>query len=77
MMNQPRTCLSDRRMQESLATLFYAGADLAWQDDRLERQLGLAMLALARKLDAGLGMVGPSAFRDWEEAARALREPEA
>ncbi len=77
MMNQPRTSLSDRRMQEALATLFYAGADLAWQDDPLERRLGLAMLALARELDAGLGMVGASAFRGREEAACALREREA
>lgn len=77
MMNQPRTCLSDRRMQEALATLFYEGAELAWHDDPLERQLGQAMLALAREFDAGLGMAGPSASRAWEEAACALRKPEA
>ncbi|MCX7372457.1 MAG: hypothetical protein NTW56_08510 [Alphaproteobacteria bacterium] len=63
-------------MQEALATLFYEGADLVCHDNPLERQLGLAMLALAREFDAGLGMVRPSAFRGWEEAAHALRERE-
>ncbi len=72
MMNQSQTCLSSPRMQEALATLFFEGADLASQADQVERQLGLAMLALAWEFNSALSMAGPSASRARQVVASSL-----